>query len=79
MQPTISGGSGAMIKAVVFDLDGTLIDSAEDLCSALNRLLAEEGRRGLAFGRGRADDRRRRGEARRARLWGAWLVFTQPA
>ncbi len=38
-----------MIKAVVFDLDGTLIDSAEDLCVALNRLLAEEGLRPLAL------------------------------
>lgn len=37
-----------MIKAVVFDLDGTLIDSAEDLCVALNRLLTEEGLRPLA-------------------------------
>ena len=31
------------LKAVVFDLDGTLIDSAPDLASALNRLLAGEG------------------------------------
>lgn len=38
-----------MIKAVVFDLDGTLIDSAEDLCIGLNRLLAEEGLRPLAL------------------------------
>jgi phosphoglycolate phosphatase len=30
--------------AVVFDLDGTLIDSLPDLLSALNRLLAEHGR-----------------------------------
>lgn len=37
-----------LIKAVVFDLDGTLIDSAEDLCTALNRLLAEEALRPLA-------------------------------
>jgi len=28
---------------VVFDLDGTLVDSAPDLIGALNRLLAEEG------------------------------------
>jgi len=35
------------LKAVVFDLDGTLIDSAPDLRSATNRLLAEEGREPL--------------------------------
>jgi phosphoglycolate phosphatase len=39
----------AMIKAVVFDLDGTLIDSAADLRAALNRLLAEERLRPLAL------------------------------
>ncbi|WP_028454889.1 HAD family hydrolase [Chitinilyticum litopenaei] len=33
-----------MIKAVLFDLDGTLADTAPDLGAALNRLLAEEGR-----------------------------------
>ncbi len=37
------------LEAVVFDLDGTLIDSAPDLRAALNRLLAEEGRRPLAL------------------------------
>ncbi len=31
-------------KAVLFDLDGTLADTAPDLGDALNRLLAEEGR-----------------------------------
>lgn len=31
-------------RAVVFDLDGTLIDSAPDLLAAANKLLAEEGR-----------------------------------
>jgi phosphoglycolate phosphatase len=36
-------------KAVIFDLDGTLIDSAPDLCFALNRLLANEGRRELTL------------------------------
>lgn len=33
-----------MIAAVLFDLDGTLADTAPDLGLALNRLLAEEGR-----------------------------------
>jgi phosphoglycolate phosphatase len=31
-------------KAIVFDLDGTLIDSAPDLQAAINRVLAEAGR-----------------------------------
>jgi len=31
-------------RAIVFDLDGTLIDSAGDLAAALNRMLAESGR-----------------------------------
>lgn len=33
-----------MVAAVIFDLDGTLIDSAGDIAGALNRLLAEESR-----------------------------------
>ena len=32
------------IKAVVFDLDGTLVDSAPGLLEAMNRLLAEDNR-----------------------------------
>jgi len=33
------------LKAILFDLDGTLVDSARDLQEALNALLAEEGLR----------------------------------
>jgi phosphoglycolate phosphatase len=36
-------------SAIVFDLDGTLIDSAPDLKFALNRLLVSEGRRELSL------------------------------
>lgn len=36
-------------RAVFFDLDGTLADTAPDLGGALNRLLAEEGRPQLAM------------------------------
>lgn len=32
------------LRAIVFDLDGTLIDSAGDLATALNRVLDESGR-----------------------------------
>lgn len=32
-----------MIKAIIFDLDGTLIDGVEDLHAAMNMLLAEQG------------------------------------
>jgi phosphoglycolate phosphatase len=31
------------VKAVIFDLDGTLIDSAPDIHAAVNRMLAEQG------------------------------------
>ena len=34
--------------AVIFDLDGTLIDSAPSLCASLNLLLTERGRRSLS-------------------------------
>ncbi len=40
--------SGRRPQAIVFDLDGTLIDSAPDLQAAINRILAEAGRRPLA-------------------------------
>ena len=35
--------------AVLFDLDGTLLDTAPDMVGALNRLRAEEGREQLPF------------------------------
>jgi len=34
---------GAIRGALIFDLDGTLVDSAADLCASLNRVLAAEG------------------------------------
>lgn len=37
------------MKAIIFDLDGTLIDSAPDIHAAANRLLAAEGRPPLGF------------------------------
>jgi phosphoglycolate phosphatase len=39
------------VKAVLFDLDGTLIDSVPDIHAALNSLLAEEGLRPLSVPR----------------------------
>jgi phosphoglycolate phosphatase len=37
------------LEAILFDLDGTLIDSAPDLHSAANKLLAEENRRPVSL------------------------------
>ena len=35
--------------ALIFDLDGTLIDSAPDVCASVNRVLAADGRRALTL------------------------------
>jgi len=35
--------------AIVFDFDGTLVDSAPDLHAALNQLLTESGRIGVSL------------------------------
>ena len=37
------------IKAILFDLDGTLVDSAPDLHAAANKLLAQENRRDVSL------------------------------
>ncbi len=41
-------------SAVLFDLDGTLLDTAPDMLHALNRICVEEGVEPVAFERGRA-------------------------
>jgi len=38
-----------MIKAVLFDLDGTFADTAPDLAAALNQVLQEEGKKPLTL------------------------------
>lgn len=45
--PTLRDPGGR--KAILFDLDGTLIDSAPDIAGAINALLAELGRPPLAL------------------------------
>lgn len=56
--------------AVVFDLDGTLIDSADDLGAAANRLLSAEGRRPLSGG----EVRRFIGDGSRVFVQRAWAA-----
>lgn len=48
VRPARDTEPGAAIHAVVFDLDGTLIDSASELRTALNRALGALGRRPLS-------------------------------
>lgn len=58
------------ISAVVFDLDGTLIDSAPDVAAALNRALAAEGRRALSL----AEVQQLVGEGARPLIRRAWAA-----
>jgi phosphoglycolate phosphatase len=44
-------GSPADIRTILFDLDGTLLDTAPDLADALNAVLTEQGRPSLPFER----------------------------
>ena len=61
--------------AVVFDLDGTLIDSADDLGAAANRLLAAERRRPLTS----QEVRRFIGDGSRVFVERSWAATGAPA
>ncbi len=50
----MSVSSISSVKCILFDLDGTLIDTAPDMVNALNTLLQEEGRFPLPYQLGRS-------------------------
>ena len=54
-------------RIVVFDLDGTLVDTAPDLINALNYVLDREGMPPVPLACRAQHDRRRRPQADRAR------------
>lgn len=50
----MTGATANRTAAMLFDLDGTLLDTAPDMVPALNELLAEEGREPLDYAQARA-------------------------
>jgi phosphoglycolate phosphatase len=65
----------SLTPALVFDLDGTLVDTAPDLLGALNAVLVQEGRRTV----GLADLRHLVGHGARAMLAEAMIRTGEPA
>ena len=61
--------------ALIFDLDGTLVDTAPDLLAALNAVLVQEGRRAVDIG----DLRHLVGHGARAMLAEAFIRTGEPA
>jgi len=64
-----------LTPALIFDLDGTLVDTAPDLLAALNAVLAQEGRRSVDL----ADLRHLVGHGARAMLAEAMRRTGEPA